>query len=57
MSGPSKMNSIVSNPTARAVGNSGAARSAFREAVDSFQAVGAQHEIAEVEAELDSLPG
>jgi ribosomal protein L35AE/L33A len=41
----------------RAVGNSGAARSAFREAVDSFQAVGAQHEIAEVEAELDSLPG
>src|SRR5258706_13359349 len=41
----------------RAVGNSGAARSAFREAVDSFHAVGAQHEIAEVEAELESLPG
>jgi hypothetical protein len=41
----------------RAVGNPGAARSAFREAVDSFQAVGAEHEIAEVEAELDSLPG
>jgi tetratricopeptide (TPR) repeat protein len=41
----------------RAVGNAGAARSAFREAVDSFQVVGAEHEIAEVEAQLDSLPG
>jgi tetratricopeptide (TPR) repeat protein len=41
----------------RAVGNSGAARSAWREAVDSFKAVGANQEIVEVEAELDSLQG
>ena len=41
----------------RAVGNPGAARSAWREAVDSYQAIGASHEIAEVEAQLDQLPG
>ena len=41
----------------RAVGNAGAARSALREAVDSYQHVGASQEIAEVEAELDSLAG
>ena len=41
----------------RAVGNAGAARSALREAVDSYQQVGASQEIAEVEAELDSLAG
>jgi len=41
----------------RAVGNAGAARSAFREAVDTFQAIGANQEVAEVEAQLDSLPG
>jgi ribosomal protein L35AE/L33A len=41
----------------RAVGNAGAARSAFREAVDSYQAVGASQEVAEVEAQLDSLRG
>ncbi len=41
----------------RAVGNPGAARSAWREAVDSYQAAGASHEVAEVEAELDQLPG
>ena len=40
----------------RAVGNAGAARSAFREAVDSFEAVGASHEIAEVQAQLHALP-
>jgi tetratricopeptide (TPR) repeat protein len=41
----------------RAVGNAGAARSAWREAVDSYQAIGASQEIAEVEAQLDSLSG
>jgi tetratricopeptide (TPR) repeat protein len=40
----------------RAVGNAGAARSAFREAVDTFQSIGADQEVAEVEAQLDSLP-
>jgi tetratricopeptide (TPR) repeat protein len=39
----------------RAVGNAGAARSAWREAVDSYQQIGANQDIAEVEAELDSL--
>jgi len=41
----------------RAVGNPGAARSAWREAVDSYQAIGASQEIAEIEAQLDQLPG
>ncbi len=41
----------------RAVGNAGAARSAWREAVDTYQAIGASQEIAEVEAQLDSLSG
>jgi tetratricopeptide (TPR) repeat protein len=40
----------------RAVGNAGAARSAWREAVDSFQVLGASNDIAEVQAELESLP-
>jgi len=40
----------------RAVGNPGAARSAWREAVDSFESVGASNDIAEVQAELESLP-
>ena len=39
----------------RAVGNAGAARSAWREAVDTFQVVGAAQEIAEVQAALESL--
>jgi hypothetical protein len=39
----------------RAVGNAGAARSAWREAVDTFQVIGASQEIAEVQAELRSL--
>jgi tetratricopeptide (TPR) repeat protein len=39
----------------RAVGNAGAARSAWREAVDRFQVIGAAQEIAEVEAKLQSL--
>jgi tetratricopeptide (TPR) repeat protein len=39
----------------RAVGNAGAARSAWREAVDTFQVIGATQEIAEVEANLQSL--
>ena len=41
--------------TSRAVGNAGAARSAFRQAVDSFKAVGATREIAEVQADLGAL--
>jgi tetratricopeptide (TPR) repeat protein len=41
----------------RAVGNAGAARSAFREAVDSYQTIGADQEIAEVQAQLQALPG
>ncbi len=41
----------------RAVGNAGAARSAFREAVDTYQSIGASREIAEVEAQLGDLPG
>jgi tetratricopeptide (TPR) repeat protein len=39
----------------RAVGNAGAARSAWREAVDTFQVIGASQEIAEVERQLQSL--
>ena len=41
----------------RAVGNAGAARSAWREAVDSYQTIGANQEVAEVQARLHSLPG
>lgn len=41
----------------RAVGNAGAARSAWREAVDSYQLIGANQEIAEVQQKLHSLPG
>ena len=41
----------------RAVGNSGAARSAWREAVDSYQTIGANQEVAEVQAKLHALPG
>jgi len=40
----------------RAVGNSGAARSAWREAVNSYQTIGANQEVAEVQAKLHSLP-
>lgn len=40
----------------RAVGNAGAARSAWREAVDSFEKIGAVQELAEVQAQLHSLP-
>lgn len=40
----------------RAVGNAGAARSAWREAVDAFEVVGASHDIAELQAELRALP-
>jgi hypothetical protein len=39
----------------RALGNTGAARSALREAVDAFEGVGAIQEIAEIKAELNSL--
>src|SRR5438270_4946549 len=38
----------------RAVGNSGAARSAWREAVDSYQTIGANQEVAEVQKQLHS---
>jgi tetratricopeptide (TPR) repeat protein len=41
----------------RAVGNAGAARSAWREAVDSYEGIGANQEVAEVRAQLHSLPG
>src|SRR3954468_13513388 len=41
----------------RAVGNPGAARSAFREAVVSYEHIGASQELAEVRAQLHSLPG
>jgi tetratricopeptide (TPR) repeat protein len=40
----------------RAVGNSGAARSAFREAVESYTFIGANQEASEVRAELRHLP-
>ncbi|MFL5552757.1 MAG: tetratricopeptide repeat protein [Gemmatimonadaceae bacterium] len=40
----------------RAVGNAGAARSAWREAVDSYQRIGANQELAEVQAQLHDLP-
>lgn len=39
----------------RAAGNSGAARSAWREAIGSFQVIGATQDAAEVEAEIHSL--
>jgi len=41
----------------RAAGNAGAARSAWREAVESFQIVGAIHEVAAVQAEIQLLAG
>jgi tetratricopeptide (TPR) repeat protein len=41
----------------RAVGNAGAARSAFREAVESYTFIGANQEASEVRAELRHLPG
>jgi tetratricopeptide (TPR) repeat protein len=40
----------------RAVGNSGAARSAWREAADAFRLTGAARDLQEVEAQLGSLP-
>lgn len=39
----------------RAVGNAGAARSALREAVDSFERIGATEELAELKGQLDAL--
>jgi hypothetical protein len=39
----------------RAVGNAGAARSAWREAVDSFEQIGAVRELAEVKGQLELL--
>jgi tetratricopeptide (TPR) repeat protein len=39
----------------RAVGNSGAARSAWREAVETYQQIGAAQDVTEVNAELGSL--
>jgi len=41
----------------RAVGNTGAARSAFREAVDSYRSIGANREVGELRLELHSLRG
>ena len=43
--------------TSRALGNSADARLAWREAAESFEGVGAQHEAAEINALLASLPG
>jgi hypothetical protein len=40
----------------RAVGNSGVARSAWREAADAFRVTGATHDLEEIEADLSSLP-
>jgi tetratricopeptide (TPR) repeat protein len=42
--------------TSRALGNSAEARLAWREAAESFEGVGAQHEAAEIDALLASLP-
>jgi tetratricopeptide (TPR) repeat protein len=42
--------------TSRALGNAGAARSAWREAADSFAVVGASHDAAEVSARIEALP-
>ena len=42
--------------TSRALGNSADARLAWREAAESFEDVGAQHEAAEINALLASLP-
>ena len=39
----------------RAVGNAGAARSALREAVDSYEKIGATHELEEVRVQLELL--
>jgi tetratricopeptide (TPR) repeat protein len=41
----------------RAVGNPGAARSAFREAVESYTVVGSDQDVAELRAQLHQLPG
>jgi tetratricopeptide (TPR) repeat protein len=40
----------------RAVGNPGAARSAWREAADAFRLTGATYDVQELEARLGSLP-
>src|SRR5688572_23444794 len=40
----------------RALGNPGAARSAWREAVDSFASIGASHDAADVNARIELLP-
>jgi tetratricopeptide (TPR) repeat protein len=40
----------------RALGNPGAARSAWREAVDSFASIGASHDAADVNARIQLLP-
>jgi len=42
--------------TSRALGNSADARLAWQEAAESFEGVGAQHEAAEINALLGSLP-
>jgi tellurite resistance protein len=42
--------------TSNALGNSADARLAWREAAESFEDVGAQHEAAEINALLASLP-
>jgi len=43
--------------TSRALGNAGAARSAWREAADSFAVIGATRDAAELSERIESLPG
>jgi tetratricopeptide (TPR) repeat protein len=41
----------------RSLGNAGAARSAWREAAESFRTVGAKHDLADLQARMEALPG
>ena len=41
----------------RSLGNAGAARSAWREAAESFKSAGARHDLAELQSRMNALPG
>lgn len=41
----------------RSLGNAGAARSAWREAAESFKIVGARHDLADLQSRISALPG
>ena len=41
----------------RSLGNPGAAKSAWREAAESFKQVGARHDLADLQSRISSLPG